>query len=119
MTVTEITSDTQFNEILNNTSGDHKYVLVDFYAQWCGPCKAISPKLHKLSETYTNITFVKVDVDELQTLSEKYKITSLPTFLIFDIGKTKPINKIVGSDIKKLENALKVVTANVKILDDF
>lgn len=64
-------------------------VIVDFYADWCGPCKRFAPKFQDLSEKdeFKNITFLKVDVDENQALSEKFNISSLPTFVFIKDGK--------------------------------
>lgn len=61
-----------------------KMVLVDFYAQWCGPCKKLTPFLEKLDDT--KIHLVKIDVDENSDIADKYKITSLPTILFFKNG---------------------------------
>ena len=61
-------------------------VLVDFYATWCGPCKMTGPIIEQLTEEVKNVKFVKVDVDQNQELSSKYKVFSIPTFLIFKDG---------------------------------
>lgn len=67
---------------------DHKgIVLVDFYAEWCGPCKATSPILEELSKEIVNVKFVKLNVDENPELASNYSIFSIPTFLIFKEGK--------------------------------
>lgn len=118
MTIIEITSELQFDELLNCAS-TNKYLFVDFYAQWCGPCKRIAPHIHKLSETYSNVTFLKVDIDECQELAERYNIKSMPTFLIFTVGKPNPSEPIIGADTRKVENALKVLTSNIIPNDDF
>jgi thioredoxin 1 len=118
MPVTEITSETQFNQYLNNTSGN-KYLFVDFYAQWCGPCKRVAPFIHILSEKYTNVTFLKVDVDECDSLSHKYKVSAMPTFLIFDVGNPKPHEPIVGADTNKIKNALEVLTKDFEPSTNF
>ena len=61
--------------------------LVDFYADWCGPCKMMAPAIEKLSEENTNVKFGKVNVDENPDLAEKYNIMSIPTIMIFKAGK--------------------------------
>jgi len=75
---------------------EHKgVVLVDFYAQWCGPCKMTGPIIEQLAEEVNNVKFVKVDVDQNQELSSQYQVFSIPTFLIFKDGQV--VNQFVGA----------------------
>ncbi len=64
-------------------------VVIDFYANWCGPCKKFAPKFEDLSkkEEFKSVTFLKVDVDENELLSQKYDISSLPTFVFVKDNK--------------------------------
>ena len=59
-------------------------ILVDFYANWCGPCKMIAPELEKVE---SNIKVVKVDVDEFEDLARTYGVMSIPTLILFEGGK--------------------------------
>lgn len=59
-------------------------ILVDFYANWCGPCKMIAPELEKAE---SNIKVVKVDVDEFEDLAREYGVMSIPTLVLFESGK--------------------------------
>ena len=77
-----------------------KKVVIDFFAPWCGPCKRIAPDYEKLAEKYTDIEFVKCNVDDSSELAELFEIESLPTFLL--INNLKVINKIVGADMEGL-----------------
>ena len=61
-------------------------VLVDFYADWCGPCKAMSPIIEEISEEESTIKVGKVNVDESGELAMKYEIESIPTIMIFKNG---------------------------------
>ena len=71
-------------------------VLVDFYADWCGPCKIVAPTMDKLSEEYGGkVKFVKINVDENQELSSKYDIMSIPTAMLFKNGTVE--DSIVGA----------------------
>ena len=68
-------------------------VLVDFYADWCGPCKMISPILEQV-EKEEEVTIVKVNVDELQDLAMQYGVMTIPNLKLFEKGKIK--NENVG-----------------------
>ena len=71
-----------------------KKVVVDCYAEWCGPCKMLGPVIDSLSEENTEYEFYKLDVDEAEEISKEYGVMSIPTLLIFNKGEL--INKSVG-----------------------
>mgnify|MGYP001409114992 FL=1 len=79
-------SDSDFDEKVLN---DKNIVLCDFWAEWCGPCKQISPILEELSEELqeNKITIAKVNIDENPETPSKYGIMSIPTLLLFKEGK--------------------------------
>ena len=64
-----------------------KPVLVDFYADWCGPCKMVCPLVEELSKEYTDIKFVKVNVDNTPDIAQRYGIMSIPTLIAFKNGE--------------------------------
>ncbi len=71
-------------------------VLVDFYADWCGPCHAIAPTIEALSNEFEGkVKFVKVDVDSNQEVASSYEIMSIPTIMLFENGKVE--DSIVGA----------------------
>ena len=61
-------------------------VLVDFYADWCGPCQMLAPNLEKLAEE-SDITILKIDVDEFGEIAQKYRVMNIPTLMLFKEGK--------------------------------
>jgi thioredoxin len=79
--VTEATFD---NEVLE--SGEP--VLVDFWAEWCGPCHAVAPVLERIAEE-RNLKLVKVNIDENQSLAMRYGIQSIPNMVLFENGQPK------------------------------
>lgn len=84
-----------------------KKLLVQYTATWCGPCKALTPRLSNLSNRYSDITFVKVDVEENMESARDLNITTVPTVMIYD-GNTL-INRSVGANTDSVY---------IKILDD-
>lgn len=76
----------QFDKIV--AEAGRKPVMVDFYAEWCGPCKLAAPVIDKLSGEYNDKAVIaKVDVDENRELAQKYDVMSIPTVIIFKNGE--------------------------------
>jgi len=70
-------------------------VLVDFYANWCGPCKMVAPVLEGLAELHPDVTICKVNVDEEMELARRFGVMSIPTLLFFKDGEL--VDKVVGA----------------------
>ena len=82
-------------------------VLVDFYADWCGPCKTLEPVLHKLAEEMSSkMSFVQIDVDSSPKTTTHFQITSIPTLILFKGGKE--VQRVVG--LKDLATLKKMVS---------
>lgn len=71
-----------------------KVVLVDFYADWCGPCKMLAPILEQISEENPEIKIIEVNVDEYSNEAKNYNILSIPTLIFMENGKEK--KRLVG-----------------------
>ncbi|KAF7172405.1 hypothetical protein CNMCM6106_006595 [Aspergillus hiratsukae] len=85
-------------------------VVVDFFATWCGPCKAISPTVGKLSETYPNVRFIQVDVDKVRSVAQEMNIRAMPTFVLYKDGQ--PVEKrVVGGNVRELEEMIKSISS--------
>ena len=78
MATVELTKDTFEQTIVDNDT-----VLVDFWAEWCGPCKSFAPVYEKVSEKYPDAVFAKVDTEAEPELSQYFQIRSIPTLMIF------------------------------------
>ena len=90
MEVLKISVDSFKKEVLEESNK----VLVDFYADWCGPCKMLSPIVEDVAKEVENVKFVKINVDEAQDLAIKYNIMSIPTLVLIKEGKE--VNRVVG-----------------------
>ena len=90
--VREVTDNAFAQEVLQSIPP----VLVDFWADWCGPCKAIAPIVEELAREYEGrLKVMKLDVDENPRTASTYKVQSIPTLLVFKDGK--PAERIVGA----------------------
>uniref|UniRef100_H2YAX3 Thioredoxin n=1 Tax=Ciona savignyi TaxID=51511 RepID=H2YAX3_CIOSA len=99
MVIKDIDSLDDFNKCLSEACD--KLVLVDFHAEWCGPCKMIAPEIKKLhDENPDKLVVIKVDVDEASDISEKYEIQAMPTFIFFKNGKE--VEQFKGANKEKL-----------------
>ena len=72
-----------FDDIINSNAK----VLVDFYADWCGPCKMVGPLISQIADEHEDIAVVKVNVDDEMDLAEKFGVASIPTIILFKEGK--------------------------------
>ena len=85
----------QFNSFEEMLSGSDVPVLVDFYADWCGPCQMMVPILEKVNlELKDRLRIVKIDTEKYKELASQYGIAALPTLVLFKQGK--PVDKIEG-----------------------
>jgi len=94
---TKAVTDSEFdNEVIKSGTP----VLVDFWAEWCGPCRAIAPKLEEIAqELGPQVKIMKLDVDNNQSTAAQYGIRSIPTMIMFKGGK--PVEQIMGNHPKE------------------
>ena len=112
--IVHISSTTQFSNLLSSSA----IVVADFYADWCGPCRAIAPVYSQLSEQLSRkglITFAKINTDEQKELSAAYSIRSLPTFLIFK--NARKVEEIQGADQRRLSTAIQKIAQEASKID--
>ncbi len=87
------------NQFQAEVMEDKGRVLVDFYADWCGPCKMLGPILEEVASEISNLKIVKINVDEAQSLAQQYGVMSIPTVYLFDGGMKA--GKFVGVKSKE------------------
>uniref|UniRef100_A0A7C3UI25 Thioredoxin n=1 Tax=Geoglobus ahangari TaxID=113653 RepID=A0A7C3UI25_9EURY len=92
--------ETNFNKILSQ----YENVVVDFWAEWCMPCRMISPVIEELAKEYSGkVVFAKLNTDENQSIAARYNISAIPTLIFFKNGK--PVDILIGafpkSEIKR------------------
>ena len=91
-----ITQDNFSSEVLQSELP----VLVDFWAPWCGPCKALTPTIEKITEEYAGkLKVVKLNIDETPNIASQYSIMSIPTLLLFVKGKV--VEQLIGLTTKE------------------
>lgn len=91
MALIHVTRENYDSEVRNSS----KVVLLDFYADWCGPCKMIAPILEQIAEEYPEITVGKINVDENMDLAMEFKVASIPLLVVMKDGEI--INKALGA----------------------
>ncbi|MCL5094615.1 MAG: thioredoxin [Candidatus Marsarchaeota archaeon] len=99
MSVKEINEKNFEQEVLKSDTP----VVIDFWAEWCGPCRMFSPIFDELSEDYKDVKFMKLNVDNNEEIARRYNIMSIPTTMIFKDGKIKGmmIGAVPKNNIKK------------------
>lgn len=106
--VKHIKSPGEFDALLNST----RYIVADFYADWCGPCKAIAPHFLQFASTFSipgYLAFAKVDVDNVGEVARRYGVSAMPTFLFFKDGNQVAVNgapMIQGANLPVLKQAV-------------
>ncbi|XVE83826.1 hypothetical protein DITRI_Ditri16bG0118600 [Diplodiscus trichospermus] len=85
----------------NSVKETPKLMVIDFSASWCGPCKFMEPVLNDMAARFTEVDFVKIDVDELPDVAQEYGVQAMPTFVL--VKKGKEVDRVVGAQKNDLE----------------
>ncbi|EMD64993.1 hypothetical protein COCSADRAFT_36342 [Bipolaris sorokiniana ND90Pr] len=110
---TEISAPLHFHTLLNA----HTYLIADFYATWCPPCKQIAPVYNQFSNTRSvpgKFAFVKINVDEQREIAAQYGVTAMPTFMLFKNGKK--VEEVRGADVRGLKGMVEKAGGEVKAM---
>ncbi|CAL0334578.1 unnamed protein product [Lupinus luteus] len=89
-----------FNELKDSS----RLVVIDFSASWCGPCKFIEPAIHAMADKFTDVEFIKIDVDELSDVAREFQVQAMPTFVL--VKKGKETDRVVGAKKDELERKI-------------
>lgn len=103
-----VASTAEFDKHVNGS----KLTVVDFYADWCGPCKAIAPRYEALAQIHPEVQFLKVNTDTLGETSAKYGVRAMPTFMFFRNGSK--LGEVVGANIGKVEVLVQSLKKNTR-----
>ena len=102
----DVTTETFEQEVINSD----KPVLVDFWAEWCGPCHAVAPVLDRIAAEHEDLKLVKVNIDQEHELQQRYGVASIPTMILFRDGE--PSAAVIGAQPKgAIERSLGLVAA--------
>ena len=100
MAVVNIGSLDAFDKLISESD---KPVLVDFWAEWCGPCKILSPRVDEASDEMDDVTVAKVNVDDQEEIAARYKIMQIPTLILFKNGEvaSKSVGALTKDQVKE------------------
>ena len=109
----EISSIEHLQKILQS---DGRIFILDFYANWCGPCKMLTPLLEEYENVYTNfVSVLKINVDENSELLELFRVTAMPTIIFYQQGKYFDDLKLVGADIGAIKANVNLILTQYNV----
>ncbi|XP_024987299.1 thioredoxin H2-like isoform X2 [Cynara cardunculus var. scolymus] len=102
--VISVNSLDHWNTQLKSSITSNKLMVIDFSADWCGPCKIIEPAVHDFAVEFSNVEFIKIDVDELPDVAKDYSVQAMPTFLL--LKKGEEVGRVVGAKKDELRRMI-------------
>lgn len=102
MVLEHVNQDGQLQAVFD--AADYKLVVVDFYADWCGPCRMVAPVFEQLSNYYANVVFAKVNVDQCRMTCQLHRIQAMPTFVLYLRGQE--VDRIQGANMDRLRQLI-------------
>ncbi|XP_010539941.1 PREDICTED: thioredoxin H2-like isoform X1 [Tarenaya hassleriana] len=102
--VSKFSSSARWQLYFNEIKESSKLLVIDFTASWCGPCKMMAPVFQGLAEKFTDVEFVKIDVDEVPDVAREFGVQAMPTFVLVKRGRE--VDRVVGAKKDELERKI-------------
>ncbi|KAG2322299.1 hypothetical protein Bca4012_056921 [Brassica carinata] len=102
--IVEMKNENQWKSQFNAQKDTNKLLVIEFTAKWCGPCKFLEPKLEDLAAKYTNVEFVKIDVDVIMSVWKEYNLYTFPAVVFMKRGQE--VDRVVGLKLDEIEGKL-------------
>ncbi|KAF8088260.1 hypothetical protein N665_0547s0010 [Sinapis alba] len=102
--IVEMKNESQWKSQFNALKDTNKLLVIEFTAKWCGPCKFLEPRLEDLAAKYTNVEFVKIDVDVIMSVWKEYNLYTFPAVVFMKRGHE--VDRVVGLKLDEIEGKL-------------
>ncbi|KAJ4884281.1 Thioredoxin H8 [Raphanus sativus] len=102
--IVEMKNENQWKSQFNALKDTNKLLVIEFTAKWCGPCQFLEPKLEDLAAEYTNVEFVKIDVDVIMSVWKEYNLYTFPAVVFTKRGQE--VDRVVGLKLDEIEGKL-------------